>query len=118
MKSINNFISFSQDDIANEGYNKDMAKLMKLGSINEARKCVKDAKAMARIKDFTHATKKLEEAKKLIVKSKNIVSASDEPPTRLSRILGYVTPIVTMLPSEEITNSMHINGMYELQLNM
>lgn len=85
----------------------DMAKLMKLDSIDEARKCVKYAKAMARIKDFTTATKKLEEAKKLIAKSKNIVSSSDDPPTRLSRILGWFTPIFTMLPSEEVTGAMY-----------
>ena len=95
-------------DPATEGINIDIAKMIRADEITKARALLKEGKKLKRQKNYEEAIKKFAQAKPLVDQIKNKVDKMPEPETKGSKILSYLTPIFTTLPSERITSFMII----------
>jgi hypothetical protein len=111
MKDLNQFIvtceSLLINDIANEGYNMDIAKMIKDADVQKARNLYKEANKLYRSKNYTEALNKYKEGIALIYAMKTKVDNMPEPKSRSEKILSWFTPIFTLMPQEEATGAVY-----------
>lgn len=95
------------EDTALEGVNMDIAKLIRADDVKNARQLIKEAKKLARKKEFDEANKLLRIAKGMVKKMKDKVESMPEPDSKKTKVLSWFTPLFSTLPASEIDSMIY-----------